>query len=129
MCLTLIETYKTKKTAIAGAVPLIAKKRMIVYKSLSRHGKKFVAPYYYMEYKEGEHYYQEGNKFGLRFYKANNQWRVSIEHGLHSCLTRDKAGRMSGDIVVEMIIPKGSEYFINSNGCIVSDNLIFPWKN
>lgn len=128
MCLTLDTRYKSKKAA-KEVKPLIAARRIIVYKSLSRYGDFFQSPYQDMHYKEGEHYYQERpDKFGMRIKKMNGYWQVDINEGLHCHRTREKALTEWGNTVIEMIIPKGAEYYETPKG-IVTDNLIWPWKD
>jgi hypothetical protein len=130
MCLTLATSFKTKKEALAAAIPLIAERRMKVYKSLKTDGTQFYAPYQGMEYKEGEHYYQEDpKKFDVRVSKTGSKWYIRILAGLHCCETLEKAQRKMGSAKIQMIIPKGAEYFIDGSGNIVTDNLIWPWKD
>lgn len=110
-------------------IPKIAKKDIKVYKILGKIDKKFLTPYRSYRMNEGYHYIQTGKKFGV--FLSSGMYPYRIEKGLHAYTTLNAAidqkyhGLIS-QIIVEMIIPKGSEYFIDKIGKqICSDNLIW----
>ena len=113
------------------SIPKIAKKDIIVYKQLKRYKGKYKTTFYtpYMGYKmeEGIHYFQTNKKFTIKN-TLSIFGKYSIERGLHSYtnLNVAKQSLLMNEIIVEMVIPRGSEYFENKQDKeIVSDNLIW----
>ncbi len=130
MCLTLKQRFKTLKEAKeASKKPLIAKKDIIVYKSLYRNRTGGYTPFRQFQMAEGEHYYQTGKPFGFKLGHVSYGYYVSIHSGLHACINRQRAARIDGNLTVKMIVPKGSKYFLGEHSDIVADNLIWPWKS
>ncbi len=109
-------------------IPKIAKKDIKVYKILHSYKGKFLTPYRGYRMEEGYHYMQTGKKFGI---KRNRYYGFFIGMGLHAFTTLKEAQMKYSylfeyAIIVEMIVPKGSEYFINpTDKEICSDNLIW----
>lgn len=133
MCLTVNERFKSKEAAIAAASnPLIAKEDIIVYKALGafRNDEKTRArsPHRFFEFEKGYHYYQDDDTFGFRynFDAWEAEWKIVIHEGLHACLKKSRAENHSKN-VVRMTVPKGTKYFLNKLGDIVSTQLI--WKS
>ncbi len=140
MCLTLKRNYTTYRGAKrASERPKIAKKDIVVYKILKNRrvglsGRPAWATVYQnFKFSKGYHYYQEVYKsegeFGISFKQDSLGVRVRIDEGLHAWTTKSTASRNCfGDVkIFEMIIPKGSKYYLGRNGDIVSNNLI--WKS
>jgi len=122
MCLNIWQKPLTKEDYIK-LNKKIAKKDITVYKRLRLNG---ASPYKAMLYEEGFHYYQTGKKFGINFNEFSR--KLEIERGLHSykTLKRAKETTTYRYIIIEMVIPLGSEYFESDNDKeIVSDNLIW----
>jgi hypothetical protein len=131
MCLSINGAFSSREVARQFASkPLIAKRNMRVLKVLKPNSG---SAYRKFKYEKGFHYYQDGKPFSFRIERINSYWKVNIFKGLHACLTRDKVATITGPdlftnpsyLVVRMIIPKGSKYFTNKDGEIVSDNLIW----
>lgn len=107
-------------------IPMIAKKDIKVYKILYKINKKFLTPYKFFRMEEGYHYIQTGKKF--KVFLNWGMYLYRIEKGLHAYTTLKEARRnlFEYSVIVEMIVPKGSEYFIDKiNKEICSDNLIW----
>lgn len=144
MCLTIKTPKGTIFTYLNDCIKRykqVTKQDMIVYKTLyykylhnegqkwkNQYGSgivntKFTSPYCNFEYELGYHYYQEGkDKFTYDYNNSCTEFYVN--KGLHAWLSQKTAeSRRAGNIVVECIIPKGSEYFKGEYD-IVSDNLI-----
>ncbi len=130
MCLTIRKSFATEQEAQAVLKkPNIAKEDIKVYKALDCFNGVYQTPYRGYTMKEGEHYYQTGKIFGTSITKrwGTARLEINITQGLHAWLKRKSAVGAANNII-EMIIPKGSKYFIGMYGDIVSDNLIWPWS-
>lgn len=129
MCLV-INGFKTRQEAIDYKKKFfVAKKDILVYKILRSTN---YAPYKNFEYEKGFHYYQVGKPFSFDIGYWGDKWQIAIGKGLHAytSLTAAQCPKImffnSTIKIVEMIVPKGSKYFISSNEKeIVSDNLIW----
>lgn len=129
MCLV-IKNIKTRELArIYTKNPKIAKKDVNVFKVLDENNN---SAYQYFKYEKGTHYYQTGRPFSFEIYKQesvfNYGWRININRGLHSFTLKKAAKEIlyPNDKIVKMVIPRGSKYYISSDGTeIVSDNLIY----
>ncbi len=127
MCLNVKEIFRTRREAREFARnPLIAKKDITVYKVICPSGQ---APYRSFIYEKGYHYYNEGKRaLGTSIVNFRpNQWEIRVNQGLHSFIDKRCAKRMAicGRQIVQMVIPKGSKYFLGEKGHAVSDNLIW----
>lgn len=126
MCLT-SKNYSKKERNIAMK-PLVAKKDFKVYKIL-QNGLK--APWRDFHYEPGIHYYQDKKLKPIKVDSVFGYY-FKIEEGLHCFKDKESARQYrdqylnSTDEIFEMIIPKGSQYFIGKIGDIATDNLIFP---
>lgn len=130
MCLTLSKKFRSKKAAeLAFSNPLIATEDIVVFKKLSKRKRKagivFSAPYQNFLYEKGTHYYQEGYDFTSRITKSGRSYELQIYEGLHAKTTAAATRFTNGNITIEMIVPKGSKYFLGINNDIVSNNLIW----
>lgn len=128
MCLV-SKNYKTRKEQrLAANTPLIAKEDIVVYKVLQND---LTSPHRVFQYERNTHYYQEGKKFGMSKDHVDyaDNWYFTIDQGLHaytSELVADRNRSILYDRIYEMVVPKGSQYYISRCGKeIVSDNLIF----
>lgn len=104
--------------------PRIAEEDITIYKILQVrfHNRKIqlVSPYYEMEYKIGRTY---KTKMKSNPYDSNE-----INEGFHSFIRYSKALRETlnvayPNIIVNGIIPKGSQYFLGINEDIVSNRI------
>lgn len=126
MCLT-SKRYNTEKERNIAMKPLIAKKDFKVYKILQEFTLR--SPYKNFKYEKGFHYYEDKKlvpRIGI-----NMGYYFVVNEGLHCFKDKIKAiNYMNGWLfnckIYEMIIPKGSKYFIGYDGDIATDNLIFP---
>jgi hypothetical protein len=116
----------------------IAKKDIEVYKLLEVVNKKFYSLYKNFLYKPGIHYYQTGiSKINLTTPSWNGR-HSQVSHGLHTFKYKNDARRFAKErhnvIVIKMIIPKGTEYYLGGFDSIqgersyASNELIFPEK-
>ncbi len=132
MCLIVNKNFKTK-TEAKKYKHLIAKEDIKVYKILEACGNdrtKGYAPYYNFLYEKGFQYTED--KFEIDYnLNSNNEYFITVEQGLHALATNKKKYirmflecRLNG-MCVEMIIPKGSKYYLGTNNDIVTDNLIW----
>lgn len=103
---------------------LTAKNDIEVYKVLTSHNKSAVKRF---QYKRGIVY----PYIGL---EPVETFRSSIHAGYHSFKTKDRA-ELNRSFwhhecrVVKFIIPKGSKYYLGTNGDIVSTRIKFPkWR-
>lgn len=108
--------------------PRIAQKDIVVYKRLVRNDDgSFGAPYYPMEYKPRRTY--RVKQFSKAWYKLTSEYTLHINKGLHA-KTNPKEFFLYGgnyDVVVQMIIPKGTPYYLsNYNSDIVALKLRTP---
>ncbi len=125
MCLTIYKIKTKKELARVKSLPKIAKRAIKVFKVLKEEG---VSKYRGFHYQRGNHYYQEGKQkftFDIGGYKGN--WVLHINQGLHSYNTIERAKEELGwyERVVTMYIPRGSQYYRNHDGELVSDQLIW----
>lgn len=138
MCLrvTLASKHRSSKP-LSEKVKLsymrIASEDITVYKVVIKIDKGHYQSLYQMyEYKDGEHHYQTGDKFGTI---DDSYYELMITTGLHSYTSLEVA-HASLEIVqcksyhyrylkiIECIIPKGSQYFKGIYKEYCSDNLI-----
>lgn len=128
--------YKTESAALdALKRPIILKEDRKVYKVVSKvDDMNYSSIFRNFIYTRGFHYYQIGKQpFGkpIVFYyfsRLTFGYRFEIHVGLHAYTTKKKAEivRVMGEeVIIELIIPKGSKVFINRNSEIVTNNLIF----
>lgn len=121
MCLTIYSKVKPK--------PSILEKERKVFKVLRVYGNSFRTPYRKYEMQEGEHYYQTKQKFTITdsyFMEGEKPYNISV--GLHAYTSYKRArNRLSyNEIIVEMYLPIGTEFFENTaDKEIVADNLIW----
>ena len=126
MCLT-SENYNSKKERNIAMKPLVAKKDFKVYKIL----KNKLTPWRGFHYEPGIHYYQDKKLKPIKI-KSVFGYYFKIDEGLHCFKDKESAIEYISNYlnityrIVEMIIPKGSQYFIGKIGDIVTNNLIFP---
>lgn len=100
----------------------IADKDIVCYKTVSTD---LISIYYDFQYQYGELYHSE-------FDIAQYQTRIVIEEGLHSYKTSSYAkdflhfscGNYDTKIVVECIIPAGSEYYMNESEYVSNQIII-----
>jgi hypothetical protein len=120
--------------------PSIAKEDIVVYKAGldSLEGNQFVSPFQSFKYELGKTYnvnfdYNNSdvafdNKETKYKWKLTNSYAM-VRSGFHALTTLDKKRFNKGSRVYatfgKFIIPKGSNYFKNSAGCIVSETIIF----
>ncbi len=134
MCLNTINRFPDAESAEAGRkLWRTANKDIIVYKLLlkkkARNGTfKYISPFKEFQYKKGEHYYQTDDWCTATVVSVGSMgFYLEINEGLHSYLNPFFASTWyNNSVLVKMVIPKGSRYFMGQNGDIVSDNLI--WK-
>ena len=107
-------------------VKRIAKKDIYVYKIVESIDKfNCISAVKYFKYQYNKIYTQENL---ITFYSKGNIW--TIEKGFHSYKTLLKAkadyNKLHNDyyIIVQCIIPKGSTFFKNENGEVVSDSIV-----
>ena len=106
---------------------IVAKEDKVCYKLLFDD---FASVCEYFQYEKNFIYYQDEKKpidrFTFKFYNLT----IGISKGLHSYSTLNFARNslLSGDIIVECIIPKGAIYFEGNQGDIVSDQLLITDK-
>ena len=126
MCLQ-VSSIETRKKAREIAKGVIITKDLVVYKGLYRIGDCYKSPFQLTSYEPGNHYYQIGKKFSIiiRGYSSIG-WIIQVYEGLHAYVKPPTF--WTGNILVEMIIPKGSTVIYGDHGDIVTDNLIFPEK-
>lgn len=128
MCLYTKKTWKTRETAIKSSIP-IAKEDIKVYKVLTLSN---LSPCQYFKYQKGKTYKANIQRRPGKHHK--NYYYFAIFQGLHTCVTKLEAKRdFNNGKIVEMIIPKGSKYYIGTHGDIVSNKLKWPknakqWK-
>lgn len=118
----------------------IADKDFTVYKLLIKTVKykffikriKYYAPIHDdFEYKKGEkysinHLYYKMKPFGNKFYMINEGFHSFVtKYILDEYLKRNHFNNYDFITPVQCIIPKGSEYCINANGEVVSNQIIF----
>lgn len=142
MCLTVNITFPTKKDA-QNYKPLIATKDIKVYKVLEYGTKaktkaktnkdRLYSPYRGFYYDKGTQYTE--SKLNRRYHTTcwSNQCTLHIEKGLHAYVTKDcrqikdhlSTYAYAKPVVVVMVIPKGSQYYLGDNNDIVTNNLIW----
>ena len=111
-------------------VKRIAKKYIYVYKIVeSIDNFNCISAVKYFKYQYNKIYTQENFQENfITFYSKGNLW--TIEKGFHSYKTFLKAKadyqKLHNDyyIIVQCIIPKGSTFFENENGEVVSDSIV-----
>ena len=131
MCLTIKTTFHKK------GKPLVAERNILVYKMLERYiGKKYNNQYHTPFMGTPINFCDEGDN--MYFYKATRLQKneydsdYCISKGIHSFFDKptainevnaydERIYRMSMHYAV---IPKGSKFFIGSDGDIVSTNLV-----
>lgn len=113
--------------------PLIAKEDIVVYKVLNKVKRKGFSlyaksPYQGFMYLKGAKYTAE-----LRMdYDKNMQgYALYIEEGLHAWQSINNGCKLlynkeNNGFITEMIIPKGSKYFLGIHGDIVTNEMIWP---
>ena len=134
MCLTVDKEFKTRQAARDFfAKPLIAKTNKTVYKVLKKRAfyKHLESPFQQEKYEPGE--LKTVPKFGKEILKNfDSIWRININNGIHACTSLDQAIWMAerGFMrkVIKCYIPKGTPYFIGTDGDIVSLALQMPKK-
>lgn len=141
MCLIIknrLTTVEKGEYAIAAYPPEycieLAKKRVLTaekdikcYKTFYRKRAGYISVYQNFYYKLGFQYYQTGDfkeKFGITLNLY--EWDLTVHKGLHSYTNlRTAIGALGWkEIIVECIIPKGSQYFIGQYNDYVSDSII-----
>ena len=112
-----------------NAKPIVAEKDIKVYKVLTVGGDSILSPCQYFEWELGV-LYEEDIKVdttGLETYINNGFHSLKIPplyNGGFWCIGDKKLfGRCTYDVVFEAIIPKGSVYYENEDGEIVSTAL------
>lgn len=133
MCLNSKKRFKTSKEA-GEYKGEIAKKDIVVYKVLDRATETCgQAPYqsdFY--YEKGMHYTESELKIVVQ--KGLNDYCLQIHQGLHAFVSKNNHGineymamhkKHCGSKAIEMIIPKGSIYYLGTNNDIVTNNLIW----
>lgn len=149
MCLTTIKTFflsKDEKNHIYDTditkFAEIAKEDIIVYKVLRLKNPfwptlRGLSPFQDFQYKIGQTY---KSKFVLGDYSKpydfydTAEFHLDIENGLHAYVNASNVfmnrtmESSHPHKVFEMIIPKGSKYFVGKRYDIVSDTLIWPSK-
>jgi hypothetical protein len=137
MCLTITDFFKTKKDALTYSKnPKIATKNIIVYKLLNVTNGEYKSPYFKMIYKPED--IIETNKFTFVVDNlSTGEHRLLINQGIHSyekknCLSVslrkliwENCSNNNGTLI-KCVIPKGTPYFINAVGEVVSLKLIMP---
>lgn len=108
--------------------PCVSKKDKTVYKVLKKIKKSLYSPYYLKKYVFNKLY---KNKSSLDIIIQDYSGCIVVEEGLHSFTTlkaakdRIRSPFLSGElIIVEGIIPKGSQYILGKDSEIVSNQLI-----
>lgn len=117
--------------------PMIADKDLVCYKVLKQKGwlfKHFYSPYFDFEWKKNVEYTIEMNvsviTHGEHFVKKGFHAFINKELIDFRCIpcfitTCDGKTKPLKQILVECIIPKGSEYYIGKNNDIVSNKMKF----
>lgn len=128
MCFILI--FETKEEAIkASKSPSIARKDIIVYKSVIRNAKNsknsFSSYFEGFQYDRGYEY--EEDSFGIQVYEEisynSRNSKLMINRGLHSY--SKKPVKRSSYVVIKCVIPKGAKYWYSKkDGVYVSNRLI-----
>jgi hypothetical protein len=128
MCLTIKDTFHKK------GKPLVAERSILVYKMLERYaGKKYNNQYHTPYMGTPINFCDEGDN--MYFYKATRLQKDSIyiSKGIHSFSDKktaiDEVNMYNEGSLYRMsmhyaVIPKGSKFFIGSDGDIVSTNLV-----
>ena len=133
MCLTINKVFNTKEEALAYPAS-IATEDIKVYKVLI--GKKILgipfgnmAPYRDFHYTRRKKYRAKfGRTTSYTFPWTNDdRFSLDIDEGLHAYVEKKDAMKLKEKetIVVQMTIPKGSEYYLGTRGDIVSNCLIY----
>lgn len=127
MCLIVNKTWKSLKTAKKSSIP-VAKEDIKVYKLLQKRTN--LSPYQMAKYEKGKLHESPIIRY-IRVSLFPHGCYYKVEQGLHAYRTIEKAkSRFSYQEryckVVEMIIPKGSKYYIGTNDDIVSNKLYWP---
>lgn len=127
MCLTLSNRFEKVEDAIkyGKSKYTIAKDNITVYKKLWKLGKDYVSPHRCFPYEKGTHYYQDGNWCTFNTMYTTCGIQLEINEGLHAYLNPIFVTLGNDMVVVKMIVPKGSKYFIGIDGDIVANNLIW----
>jgi hypothetical protein len=123
MCLITKKKFRSRVEALAYK-PTIAKKDIKVYKVLWKHSHG--SSYRGFKYEKGNEYYQTGKPFTKTYSRFSK--KLIISRGLHAWITKEDAIRRhnrSLHVIVEMVIPKGSMYYLGDNDDIVSNRLIW----
>lgn len=105
--------------------PTIAKKDIKVYKLLVKY--ECTSPHRNERYWRGDTKRVTLGKVVVLFKKS--EYRVMVEEGMHAYTTRKSADcdyARSSCYVHEMVVPKGSKYYLGIHGDIVSDTLHWP---
>jgi len=110
--------------------PKIAKKEIKVYKVLDAVEGEYFSPYKCFQYHKG---YQYTTKMSTSFYSISwlNEinYYFKVEEGLHAYRNVSEIKRLycfgEREVIVEMYIPVGAEYYIGDDGDIVSTDLIW----
>ena len=138
MCLRVNKAFPTKKDA-QNYKGEIATKDIKVYKVLEygTSGKsnkdRAYSPYRGFYYDKGTQYTE--SKLNRRYYTTgwSHQCSLTIEKGLHAYVKKNcrqiknhlSTYAHAKPVVIEMIIPKGSIYYLGDNNDIVTNNLIW----
>lgn len=126
MCLYL-DTKKHEVNEFKNPKPNIAESNMIVYKVLERVKGELIAPFRRNNYVIGRLYEA---KFGIKRVADWKSHGFEIEEGLHafvdpnSSIAQEVKSRSDNNVILYAKIPKGSEYFLGTDGDIVSNKLI-----
>ena len=120
MCLQVDKRFKTRQEA-RNYKPLIAKKDIKVYKYLDFEDDVYISLFMGFKYEKGYHY---SANISRNIFKRRhlNVWTIECNRGLHAYT--NKMNKAYFEEII-MYIPKGSEYYLGTNGDIVSNNLIW----
>lgn len=117
--------------------PLIAQKDIRAYKLFR---KDLSSPHQGFQYERGKLYKTEftfevpgrwNGEFHYYDHEAINYYemidpQLSIEKGFHGAINISRLGLKPHQIIIKYIIPKGSKYYLDGTGLIVSDQILIP---
>lgn len=121
--------FKSMRKACKGK---IAKEDITVYKCLFREedgsSYKYVSPFKNCKYKEG---FAMASPIAPSVYfpSVGRGFTINIDRGVHSygrLIPHWSGSANTGIVAVEMVIPKGTRYFKNEDGEVVSELLKWP---
>lgn len=130
MCLTIAETTR-EKARTRKKNPNIATKAFTVFKVVENWKGVYHSPYMSsFIWEEGKTY---TSKFSGNIEKADGAsglWWLHIDKGLHANVEAEKAMNTAyyarNRRIIEMVVPKGAQYFINKKGEVAADTMKFP---